>query len=284
MAKKKELKPTQMVPPIVRKTMGVMDRISGTLSSKIALQLFLTPIRFKVPKRELSFLKNCTQFPYRFLNKKIQMYQWGQEKPEVLLVHGWCGRGSQLGAIAQFFHAKNKTVLAFDGPAHGQSEGRQSNLVQFSELINELKKVYPSIKYVIGHSMGGAATAHTVAHGTDLSKIVMISSPSSTPDIIEDFAQQINIAPKSGDKIRRSLERKFNKSIDTTSAEEIVKELKIKGLVVHDQNDPDVPVSCAYDIVEAWPLAKLQLTEGMGHRKLLYDKKLIEDIYQYLYT
>lgn len=284
MARKKGLKPTRMVPPIVRKTMGVMDRISTSLSSRIALQLFLTPIRFKVPKRELSFLENCSQFQYHFLNKKIQMYQWGTASPEVLLVHGWCGRGSQLGAIAQFIHANGNTVLAFDGPAHGQSDGRQSNLVQFSELIAELKMNYPSIKYVIGHSMGGAATAHTVAHGTDISKIVMISSPSSTPDIIEDFARQINIAQTSGDKIRRALERKFNKSIDTTSAEEIVKKLTIKGLVVHDQDDPDVPVSCAYDIVAAWPLAKLQLTEGMGHRKLLYDKKLIADIYDYLYT
>lgn len=278
-----EFKPTRMVPPFVRKTMGFMDRISSTLSSRIALQLFLTPIRFKVPKRELSFLKNSHEFQYEFSGKKIQLYQWGDGAPEVILVHGWCGRGSQLGAIAEYFYSQGQTVIAFDGPAHGKSTGRQSNLVQFSELIAVLKKTYPSIKYAIGHSMGAASTAHTVAQGTPLDKIVMISSPSSTPDIIDDFARQINIAPKSGDKIRRAIERKFNKSVDTTSAGEIAKNLHIKGLVVHDQDDPDVPVSCAYDIVEAWPLSKIHLTERMGHRKLLYDKSLIKSIYDFLY-
>lgn len=283
MLEKVEFKATRMVPPFIRKTMGFMDRISGTLSSKIALQLFLTPIRFKVPKRELSFLENAKKFSINFSGRRIQMYQWGDGTPELLLIHGWCGRGSQLGAIAQQFEAMGKTVLAFDGPAHGKSSGKQTNLVQFSELIAQLKQDYPSLRYGIGHSMGAAATAHSVVQGTALQKIVMISSPSSTPDIIEDFARQINIAAKSGDKIRRALERKFNKSVETTSAGVIAKELQIEGLVIHDQNDPDVPVSSAYDIAKAWPLAKLHLTERMGHRKLLYDKTLIEKIQSFLY-
>ena len=53
----------------------------------------------------------------------------------VLMVHGWNGRGAQLGAFApELVHAGFR-VVTFDTPAHGRSPGRATNLPEISEAI-----------------------------------------------------------------------------------------------------------------------------------------------------
>ena len=54
-------------------------------------------------------------------------FAWGAG-PSVLLVHGWEGRGAQLGALVDPLVAAGYRVVALDGPAHGDSPGRLSTL------------------------------------------------------------------------------------------------------------------------------------------------------------
>ena len=51
--------------------------------------------------------------------------------------------------------------------------------------------------------------------------------------------------------------------------------VKIATLVVHDTEDYDVPVNCAYDVRQNLVNSELMITEGLGHRRILSDAKVI---------
>ena len=86
--------------------------------------------------------KRCTehikgQLPYSKIGKEIQVFRFAGEGPKVLLLHGWSGRGSQLFAFADKLRKSNAEVVTFDMPAHGQSLGNKTNIV---ELVACIKK------------------------------------------------------------------------------------------------------------------------------------------------
>jgi pimeloyl-ACP methyl ester carboxylesterase len=66
------------------------------------------------------------------------------------------------------------------------------------------------------------------------------------------------------------------------SANVAAKEVLIPTLVVHDKQDEDVPVSCAHNIRQSLKNGELLITDGLGHRRILIDTKVIDQIIHFL--
>jgi hypothetical protein len=49
-------------------------------------------------------------------------------------------------------------------------------------------------------------------------------------------------------------------------------------LVVHDRGDRFTPSTDGAAIAAAWPSARLRLTDGLGHRRLLSDPAVVADV------
>jgi pimeloyl-ACP methyl ester carboxylesterase len=47
-------------------------------------------------------------------------------------------------------------------------------------------------------------------------------------------------------------------------------------LVIHDRDDAEVPWTDGADLVDAWPGARLLLTRGLGHRRILHDAVVVQ--------
>ena len=78
------------------------------------------------------------------------------------------------------------------------------------------------------------------------------------------------------------LEKKIKEPMDNFSAYRAAKEVTIPVLVIHDKEDEDVPVKAAYHIRENLKDGELVITEGLGHRKILGDTKVIKKIIEFL--
>ena len=59
------------------------------------------------------------------------------------------------------------------------------------------------------------------------------------------------------------------------STEAMLAGQSLPGLIVHDRGDRDVPVAHAERLQHSWPDARLMLTEGLGHRRILRDPEVI---------
>nr|MBA3542137.1 hypothetical protein [Deltaproteobacteria bacterium] len=107
--------------------------VSGDLGTTLAERLFTSPRRHPRPDREKAILATARPFTvdvalrsprWRGHHIDVAAWRWGHG-PTVLLVHGWEGRGSQLGSFVEPLVAAGLSVVAFDAPAHGDSAGNR---------------------------------------------------------------------------------------------------------------------------------------------------------------
>lgn len=261
-----------------------IQMVSKKMAAFYAGNLFVTPINFKIPKREIPMLANST-ITMEFipeLNKTVAIYQYGTGTKKALLSHGWCGRGTQLFKIADTLLQEGYTTFSFDAPAHGKSPGRKTNMKEFIAVIQYLEQKYGPFEIAIGHSLGGMAILNAFKGKNTLKKIVTIGSGNIIDDIIKTFIKQLQLKPEIGGIMKKRVEKQINVTINDFSTYLAAKEIIIPVLVIHDEHDHDVAVSAAKHIHEHLVQGELYITQHLGHRKILGDAKVIEKIMTFI--
>lgn len=262
----------------------ITEAISPKLAMKFAAKLFTSPIKYKLPKREIGMDQNSHQENVFIpnLGKEIVVYNYGASDKKILLVHGWSGRGTQLVKIADEMLKLGYSTVSFDAPAHGKSSGKTSNMTEFIAGILELEKKFGPFEFAIGHSLGGMSILNAIKRGLKVKKAVIIGSGDVVEDIMDDFIEKLGMNIAISKKMKASFEKKINEPMDNFSAYKAAKEVTIPVLVIHDKDDDDVPVKAAYHIQENLKQNELLITEGLGHRKILGDAKVIKKIVEFL--
>ena len=270
-------KNVQELPKIIPFTAVVLEKISTHFAVLFAAKLFTTPIKYKMPKREFEMDKNSRQSLLHIpeINKEIVVYELGNGGKKVLLVHGWSGRGTQLFKIAQTLVQNGYSVVSFDAPAHGKSAGNSSIMLEFIESIKEIDKKFGPFESAIGHSLGGMALFNAVKDGFEVRKLVTIGSGDVVKDIISEFISKIKLKQSTGLLLSKYFEKKYHKTMDSFSAYLSAKEVTIPVLVIHDENDEDVPLYAAIHIHKQLQNGSLLVTKKLGHRKILGDENVI---------
>ena len=176
------------------------------------------------------------------------------------------------------------STISFDAPAHGKAPGKTSDMTEFIAAILELDKKYGPFEHAVGHSLGAMAVLNAIKRGLKVNKAVTVGSGDVIKDIMDDFSQKLGMNIATGDMMIKRFEKKFGKSIDTYSAYMAAKEVTIPVLLFHDQDDADVPVSAASHINSHLANGEVVITQGLGHRKILGDSKVIKKIVEFLTT
>ena len=275
--------PSQKIPKIIILIAQFLQAFSKKLATLYTAKLFTTPIRHKMPKRELAMDENSQQFSLFIpkINKEIVVYEYGASDKKVLLVHGWSGRGTQLVKIADELIKKGFMIISFDAPAHGKSKGSSTIMIEFIASILELEKKYGPFEYAIGHSLGGMSILNALKQNFTVKKAVTIGSGDVIQDIIDDFVKILKLKPEYGLRLKYHFETKFVGKMDD-SAYKAAQMVQIPVLVIHDQNDEDVSVNSAYHIDKHLAHSQLLITEGLGHRKIVGDPTVIEAILKFI--
>jgi pimeloyl-ACP methyl ester carboxylesterase len=258
--------------------------ISSRLTILFAAKLFTTPIKHTIPKRELGMEQISTQKKLHIptINKTVVVYQYGQSNKKVLLVHGWSGRGTQLVKIADTLINTGYSTISFDAPAHGKSPGNQTIMTDFIATILEIEKQYGPFESAVGHSLGGMSILNAIKKGMKLNTAIIIGSGDVIQDIIEDFIAKLQLKPNLATDLRLHFEKKYGEKMNDYSAYKAAKEITIPVLVIHDKDDPEVPVKAGQHIYDHLKNGKLLLTEGLGHRKILGDAEVIQRTVQFM--
>ncbi len=58
----------------------------------------------------------------------------------------------------------------------------------------------------------------------------------------------------------------------------LVGQLQVPALVLHDRDDIDVPMRYGKAIAEAWPGAEFVRTEGLGHHLIMRDPAVMDRV------
>lgn len=249
-----------------------------------ASKLFTTPIKHKIPKREIEMDKKSVQqmIVVPSINRKVNIYEYGKSNKKVLLVHGWSGRGTQLCKIADEMIRLGYSTVSFDAPAHGKSPGNSTIMVDFIASVIEIDKQFGPFEIAIGHSLGGMTVMNAIKEGLQVKKIVIIGSGDIVQDITDDFIAKLGLKSEISKLLCERFEKKYGGIMDDYSAYKAAETTLIPTLVIHDENDPEVPVKAGIHIHQHLKNGELMLTKRLGHRKILADHQVIEKITNFI--
>ena len=268
------------IPKIIIVSSKLISLISLKLVTLFAAKLFTTPVKHKIPKRELGMDRRSIQkmISIPAINKQINLYKYGSNEKKILLVHGWSGRGTQLYKIADELLNVGYSTVSFDAPGHGKSPGKMSIMTDFISIILEIDKQEGPFEVAIGHSLGGMSVLNAIKQGLKVDRAVIIGSGDIVADIIDDFVAKLQLNQKISILLRLHFEKKYGEKMNSYSAYLAAAETAIPVLVIHDQNDPEVPVKAGINIHNHLKNGELLLTEGLGHRKILGNDAVIKKI------
>ncbi|MEZ0130894.1 alpha/beta fold hydrolase, partial [Flavobacterium sp. LBUM151] len=167
-------------------------------------------------------------------------------------------------------------------PAHGKSEGKTTIMSEFIASILEIKKQFGPFEIAIGHSLGGMSVLNAIKDGLKVDKAVIIGSGDIVQDILDDFIFKLGLKQEISEHLRDRFEDKYQVKMNDFSAYKAAQKIEIPVLVIHDNDDPEVPVKAGIHIHQQLKNGTLYLTEGLGHRKILGNQNVIKKILEFI--
>ena len=269
------------MPMLLRATQWAFPRLerwAPFLAHRIFRLVFYVPLKYRVPEKEKEYEQSAQQFSIQVDGKKIQGYSWGNAAhPYVLLVHGWAGRATQFRKFVHPLMDAGFRVVGFDGPAHGKSEGTKASILEFEKVLQSIFQQVGEPAAVITHSFGGAASLYAAMHGLPIRKLINIASPSIADEILKTYLRAINGSWKSAEKFKEFVIKRTGKTFEEFTSLYAVQHLPntIDLLMVQDEDDEEVPMVNAEELMKVYPTAKLLKTSGLGHSRILKDDQVI---------
>lgn len=268
----------------VRAKINLLSVISKRRAGEEAFKIFCTPpVRYK--GKEAEIFKTAESLHFILDGKKVKGYRCNAGAPKrALILHGFSSTCHRFDKYVTALIKKDYEVLAFDAIAHGASEGKRVNAVEYSNLIKKVVELYGTVQLFIGHSFGGIAISlamEELEHDS-ATKIVLIAPATETSSAIEGAFVILGLQKPS---IKKALHDViFNlsgKPVEWFSIRRAMNNIQAKVLWIHDEDDDITPVVDARRAEkDQLPHVQFLFTKGLGHQKIYRDaavKKAVID-------
>ena len=266
---------------LLRTVFGVLGYLAPGLVARWAARLFLTTRRHRPSQSERRVLGTSEAFSVWSGGYRLAVWSWGVG-PTVLLVHGWNGRGTQLGALVAPLVQRGYRVVTFDTVGHGDSDGKRATLVDMADAVGAVAEAVGPVMALIAHSMGGAVTTIAMADGLAVQRAVYIAPPADPARWIEIFAEFLGFSEDLTDRMTAYIERLAGRKVRDLRGPVLARSMTTPLLVIHDRDDLEVPWRESSAVATAWPGASTWRTAGLGHRRVLRDPGVVEKIVRFI--
>ena len=255
------------------------------------VERFCTVQQQNETEKDIKLLNNPKIEEFVFEGISLKGYSWGSGR-NILLVHGWESRASHMAFIGRDLAKNGFHVLAFDAPAHGSSlkaEGiNKSNMFEFCRAIKRVADHLQPLYAVIGHSMGATSAAFAAAGHERLSefkivpeKLVMISPLTGVEAMAQRYCHNSGI-PGKIEELIEGLENEFKFSRENYYLPDVMRKINSGILIIHDEDDEEIPVSDALKLKNAANSAEFLMTKGSGHQRILINREALRKIKGFL--
>jgi len=261
--------------------------LSIPMASRLALRLFLTPPKLRLSPWQRQLQSQGRVETLNVDNAALKVWHYGDHNggDAIVLVHGWGGRSTSLGRFIDPLVKRGFRVVAFDGPAHGASQGRRTDMQAFASAISQVCGAAGPLRAVIAHSFGAACTLIANARQRlPAQQIVLLSCFSDAIWVTESFAELMRLRPAVIAGMRRLLEQAHDDrwKWEDLAPQRLIPLVQQPMLLVHDQDDEEVPVIDGSRLVAGAGNARLITTKGLGHLKIVKDKAVIDEVLEFL--
>lgn len=273
---------------LLRLALGLAERVWPALAVRAAGRLFLTPLPPKWLQRGMADGAGWRIEQWPFEQASLALHSlWGPpHAPVVLLVHGWGGHAGQMHPLADALHGCGLRPVIIEMPGHGHSAGMRSTLPQFARAIeyvgNRLRQQGNEVNVVVAHSLGATAAAYAVGRGMGVARLVLLAPAASPPAFTRLFAQVFGLSERTRAAMQARIEARESMLMPLFEASAAGGRIDAATLVVHDRHDAMNRFDDGQAFADAIPGARMMATEGLGHRKILKDARVLEAVAQFM--
>lgn len=270
---------------VFRARLQLLAAISKKRAGNEAFRVFCTPY-FRMAYKDDLF-GNAERLSFRAGTANTVGYRWNKEgNKKLLIVHGF------RSATVNFLHfvspliEKGYEIVTFDAPAHGLSEGKSLNAIEYKDFIAAVHRQFGPFDAFICHSFGGLAVSMNLAELPENSpiKTVLIAPAANSKQLIESFFKEMRIkSPLVQAYFYENIQRLSGKNIEWFSIARCAGNIKGPVLWIHDKDDTVTPVQDAFDIQQTQPVNfRFLFTSNLGHRRIYRDKDVVAAIINFL--
>jgi pimeloyl-ACP methyl ester carboxylesterase len=257
----------------VARTLRCVDRLSPKLATTLALQLFYTPVPSKVGQRKQPAapwrLRHIDSGADRVALLSRAAITRRTSNPKILLVHGWAGNSLQMEPLGTAVATEGFDAVLLDFPAHGRSAGWRCTMPQMVQSLFAAEAQAGPFHAVIAHSMGSIASMHAISRGLKAERLVVLAPSASPTTVLQWFCDLVNASETLYAGMRADMEQRM--ALHEYEAEWFGRCVEVPTLVVHDPDDRMTSLTNGLALAEALPRARMQVTQGLSHRRILTD-------------
>ena len=279
---------------MIRHGGGLLSRLAIHLAprwtARQAVRRFLTPPRRTVAPPH-DFPTPCRQQLLNAGAQRVVCRVVGPAAaPALILSHGWGGNGGQWQPFVAPLLAAGYQLWIPEHPAHGDSPGEQSSLLAFVASLEATAAAIAAsgvrLAGLIGHSLGASAAALALygrqLPGTDAgTRLLLLAPAASLQALSRQYAELYGLPETLRAAVQFRLEQQFATPWRSFELAELPAGAHA-ALLIHDRNDRALAVGHTLHIGQHWPRARILLTEGLGHQRLLQAAPVIAATLAYL--
>jgi len=273
----------------LRTKFKTISKLAPATAGRMAFELFCTPYpKFKKRKAPAIFHHATKRTVVLSDQTKIHGFEWLPSKPNdqtVLIAHGYASYAYKFEHYIAPLLKMGYRVLAFDAPAHGQSEGKHIHVVVYQEAIQKIMEQAGPVNHFIGHSLG-ALTLSMIAEKIDQAdarKFVLIAPATKTTTTFANFFKMMHLNEVTKAAFLQDVSNRTSHTVDYFAADRALANYKGPMLWVHDEKDMVCPYEDIIHFKENAPSnIKFLITNGLGHNKVYKTAEVMDQIMSFL--
>lgn len=266
---------------LTRRGVGALQSVSPEAAARAAAALFFRTQRGPAKPDARAVLADASPFTVPFGTEALAAWSWGSG-PTVLLVHGWNGRATQLGAFVSPLVASGFRVVAFDHVGHGASSGASTSLVEMAEALARVARAAGGVHGVVAHSLGAGASVLAAHDGFRVERFVLIAPPLTPEPWFRRFGLVLGLDERTLGLARVEIERRVGRRFEELHVPTLARGLTQRVLIVHDRDDREIPIDAGEALSYAWQGSRLLVTAGLGHNRILRSPGVVESARRFL--
>jgi len=259
-------------------------RLSADFGTALAMRLFITPMARD--RRARAAAVPVPWRPQRHRFERGDLVSWQRVVTvgarRVLLTHGWAGDAQQMRVLGEALAAAGFDPVLLDLPAHGASDGARATLPQWVRALFTASATLGPWHGVVAHSLGALAIAHASARGLPVQRLALLA-PSPPPALfLRWYAAGLGLNESLAERMERVIARREGVGVEQFAPDWLGPRVAQPTLVLHDADDRTAPLAGGRALTAALRDARLQVTQGLGHRRILEDAAVVDAVVEHL--
>ena len=243
-------------------------------SLKLSEHLLCRPTR---PKRQRALDESFERHEILVHGQRLRLYRKGNSDRAIVFSHGWSGQASNFKRFMREALEQGFSVWAIDHLGHGESQGEYANFFLFVAGLEEAFRYIrarDAIVGMVGHSMGSSAII-SAKIPSDI-PVVLLAPVIPFFENMQEIITGFGISQKTLMHLFKEIEQRVGRDFADIDPQLQWSRFANRKLVFHDVEDKYIALEKNLaSIPSSDPQTELNVTQGLGHFRILHDSAVI---------